>query len=221
MPFDSPNIMTVHLDKLREAAHVAKSELNTDSLIAVIKADAYGLGAIEVARSIQSKVDILAVATLSEAAELRDASIMTPILLLAEPPISNLEKSLDLDLIYTIYTEACRTSLSSFASAANMTIPVHIKVDTGMTRLGVSMDDAIHYIQDVLTTPNLSVDGLYTHLSCADQPENPENKSQLNRWTTLLNELTSQGISISNTHICNSGGSRLFPEQCRQAVRLG
>lgn len=159
---------------------------------AVVKAGAYGHGAVPVARAaIEGGATWLAVAMVEEGSELRAAGVDVPILLLAEPTATAIPEAFALGLTPTVYTpEGLAAAEAAVAGGSQAGIwPVHVKVDTGMHRAGASPDAAVDIVAAVVASPHLSLDGVWTHFAAADDPTNPFTTEQHRRFTDLLTRI--------------------------------
>ena len=161
---------------LRE--HVAPARLG-----AVVKADGYGHGAVEVARAaLAAGADGLGVALVEEGAQLRAAGIDAPVLLLSQPPLDEMRDVVELDLRPTLYTAAGIDAAADAVAAAGPDVAplaVHLKVDTGMHRVGADPADAVALATRLASRPELCFEGLLTHCAVADEPDNPFTDEQL------------------------------------------
>ncbi|MDQ6928946.1 MAG: alanine racemase, partial [Actinomycetota bacterium] len=196
-------------------------------LCAVVKADGYGHGAVPVARAaLEGGASSLAVALVEEGAELRDAGIAEPILLLSEPPHDAMPDVVGLRLIPTLYTlaglEAAAKAVASASSgSATMALPVHIKVDTGMHRVGARPDEAVQLAVAVTERPELDLQGLWTHFAVADAPDDPFTAEQSARFATVVDELGRRGIRPRYLHAGNSAATIAHPATRHDLVRCG
>jgi alanine racemase len=180
-----PNQARLDLGALRRNVGIARKLAPQSRLMAVVKANAYGHGALIIAEALQTLVDALAVACIEEAIELRNAGIATPILLLEGVfEASELETAAHLDLWVTIDNER----QLSWLEAATLSTPLHcwLKIDTGMNRLGVACDLAEKCYQRLVSTPNTDDDTVtYTHLASADDLDSRQTQQQLSEFTAL------------------------------------
>ncbi|NOZ50856.1 MAG: alanine racemase [Chloroflexi bacterium] len=191
-------------------------------LIAVLKADAYGHGADTVARIVaQAGADMLAVACVSEAQTLRRAGIDLPILILGYTPPWQARTALQYDLQLTVYDGDVAQALSQAAADLNRSAQVHVKVDSGMGRLGLYPQEIPPFLAYLHTLPHLAVVGLFTHMAIADEPEHPFTDAQLGRFKTLLQLLEAQGLRPHLVHAANTATLLSHPDAHFDAVRLG
>ncbi|MDR1704127.1 MAG: alanine racemase [Clostridiales bacterium] len=190
-------------------------------LMAVVKANAYGHGAVRcAAEALSSGADMLGVATVGEAAELRRSGIEADILVLSEPFAADCDGILKLNLIGSICSARGGEELSRFAAATGIRAPVHIKIDTGMNRVGFKTRD-FDGILKIFELPGLNVTGIYTHLADAMNPDEGYARAQFGDFSDLLDKLEARGISGLLRHVSNSGGIIRHREFDLDMVRAG
>ncbi|MBS0014665.1 MAG: alanine racemase [Desulfobacterales bacterium] len=204
---------------------------NNARLMAVVKANAYGHGAVAVARqALAAGAECLAVARLAEALELRYAGIFCPILIFGHTPPEMAGKLMDFDLIQTVYAYADARDLDRRARADSRTIRVHVKIDTGMGRLGVAgwpdssrdaCGDAAEEVAAICGLPGLNAEGVYTHFATADSPDPTGARRQLEMFLQILSALERRGITFSVRHAANSAAAINLPETHLDMVRPG
>jgi alanine racemase len=200
--------------RLAELAHPAR-------LCAVVKADAYGHGAVPVASTaVAAGADWLAVALVEEGVQLRDAGVDAPVLLLSEPPADAFADALAAGLTPTVYTPEGIDAAAAAARAAGRRWGVQLKVDTGMHRVGAEPAEALERARQVLDT-GLGLVGIFTHLAAADQPDRPVTDRQLDRFEAVLGELAAAGIDPGLRHAANSAGLIAHPRARYDLVRAG
>jgi alanine racemase len=219
-----PAWVDVDLDALERNAARMRARVRPARLLAVLKADAYGHGAPRVGRLLEEAgVDRLGVALLEEGAELRRAGVALPILVLGTAQPSQLPlfaryrltptvSSLDQLALWRGYTAA---------GGAREPQPIHLKVDTGMNRLGVARDEVAEALATLRATPGLRLDGLISHLAEADDPESASNRRQEERFAELLALLTAEERRRVAVHLANSAGALHRPASRHDLVRLG
>jgi alanine racemase len=191
---------------------------------AVVKAGAYGHGPVESSRAaLDGGASWLAVALVEEGAQLRDAGIDAPVLLLSEPPAAAMADVVGLGLTATLYTEAGVAAAAAAAVAATRgtPLPVHLKVDTGMHRVGATAADAVKLALTVEERPELALQGLWTHFALADVPDDPFTGVQNRRFKAVLDELAGLGVRPALAHACNSAGVLAHPDAHHDLVRCG
>lgn len=190
-------------------------------LLTVVKANGYGHGDVESARAaIDGGADWLGIARVSEGAALRDAGITKPLLLLAEPPPAAIHRAVELDLIPTIYTLQIARILSEEATQREKIIPVHVKVDTGMHRYGVAVEEAVDFVAAIDRMKGLEVQGLWSHFAVAEDVLNPITKQQLEKFHDVLDALGPRTEGMIR-HLSNSAGAMTLPESHFDMVRVG
>jgi alanine racemase len=190
--------------------------------MAVVKADAYGHGAVAVAQTaLRAGADRLGVATIEEALELRAAGIAAPLQILAEPPVSAASLVVEHDLIPALFTVRFADALSKAAAAAGTTVRYHLKVDTGMSRIGVRAEEAGELALELARVPGIRLEGVFTHFATADVPGDWEFERQLERFRGTLLKLKSEGIDPGIVHAANSAATILHPEAHFGMVRCG
>ena len=194
--------------------------------LGVVKADAYGHGAVPVARKLEELgAEYLAVACLAEARELREAGVLTPILLLGYTPTNCAEELLRYGLTQTVYDLESARAFSAAAQAAGRRLRIHVKADTGMSRLGWLCDEghrteAADAIAAVCALPGLEVEGIYTHFANADGDE-AYTMGQFTRFLELLSELEGRGITFPIRHCAASAAVLKYPCTHLDMVRPG
>ncbi|EEG79009.1 alanine racemase [Dethiobacter alkaliphilus] len=192
-------------------------------LMAIVKADGYGHGAVEVAReAVAAGVSFLGVGMVEEALELRENGIDTPILILGFTPKAYAPYLCQYNLTPTVFTPEEADAFAEAALRAGNDLAVHVKVDTGMGRVGCfPCEDADGFISHVASLPGLSLTGLYTHFAAADDPDATYTRWQLERFLKLIARLEARGIHIPVKHAANSAGAISHPETHLDMVRLG
>ncbi len=198
--------------------------------LGVVKADAYGHGAVEVSRRLESVgADYLAVSCLDEAVELRDAGIRMPILILGHTPREYVGELIDRDLTQTVTCEAKAVEYSREAAALGKTLRIHIKVDTGMSRLGFltaggHFEQGIANIVSACRQRNLDPEGVYTHFAVSDEPgaeAEAYTREQFGLFMRVIGAVESAGIRFRIRHCANSGAVVSYPETALDMVRPG
>jgi len=191
-------------------------------LFAVVKANAYGHGAEIVGpAALAAGADRLAVATLGEAVTLRRAAVTAPILLLGYTPGHLGEDLLRWELTATLFDIETARQWSAAAVASGGRIGVHIKVDTGMHRLGLAPTDVLGFLSQLADLPGLHVQGIYTHFSTADEADQRYTRRQLKTFTDLLAVLSVVGLRPPLAHAANSAAILSLPESHLDGVRAG
>lgn len=209
----------IDLALIEANARALRSIAAPAELCAVVKANGYGHGASPVARAaLSGGASWLAVALTAEGAELRDAGITAPILVLSEPPPDEHADIVRFDLTPTVYTES---GIESLARASARPIDVHLKIDTGMHRVGAPPADAVRLAKTILGQRMLRLGGVWTHCAVADEPGNPATTLQRDRFDAVLAELAAAGIEPPLVHAANSAATIDQPGLRRDLVRCG
>lgn len=191
-------------------------------LFAVVKANAYGHGAEIVGpAALAAGADRLAVATLGEGIALRQVGVEAPILLLGYTPGWLAEELLRWNLTATLFDAETAQEWSAAAIAQGSRIPVHVKVDTGMHRLGIAPEEGLAFCQRLAELPGLTAEGVYTHFSTADEADLRYARLQLQRFTQLLAGLKEAGLRPPLAHAANSAAILRLPESRLDGVRAG
>lgn len=216
----------IHLEAIRKNVRFLKSRTEPSAkFMGVIKADAYGHGVIPVARILEQEgADRFAVALVQEGVEVRQAGFRQPVLLLGRALEEEYPQIFQYDLTPAVFSVDQAESLSKVAKAVGKVLPVHLKIDTGMGRLGFLSEDpeTVDCIEHILKLPNLRAEGIFSHLATAPQTSDTSYcDMQFERFTALLEKLEHRGIRIPIRHIANSGATILFPRMHLDMVRPG
>jgi len=213
-----PTWCDIDLDAVRHNVGVLDALAGEAALCAVVKADGYRHGAVPVARAaVEAGASWLAVALVEEAAELRAAGLDAPILVLSEPQAGDMPGVAELGGVRpTVYSEA---GIDAFAAAAPGA-SVHLKVDTGMHRVGAAPADATDLARRALGA-GLVLEGVFTHFAVADAPADPFTGVQIGRFDAVLAELAEHGVHPELVHLANTAGLITSPGARRSLVRAG
>ena len=191
-------------------------------ILAVLKADAYGHGAVKVARTaVNNGVAFCGVASLNEAVRLREAGIGSPILIMGYTPAWQARDALAKDVSVTLYDQDVARAFSRASRDLRRVARAHVKVDTGMGRLGLLPDQVLPFVQDVRSLDGLELEGIFTHFSTADDDDLTYTRLQLERFRGVLDGLNEAGISFRFVHCANSAALLRLPESRYTMVRLG
>ena len=191
-------------------------------VLAVLKADGYGHGALKVARTAMNNgVTWLGVACLGEAVMLRRAGIDAPILILGYTPAWQAREAVLNEVVLTLFSREVAASLSRAAVDLGRTARVHLKIDTGMGRLGLLPADVLPFMRDISGLAALEIDGIFTHFSVADDADLEYTYWQLDRFKDVLDALRSHGLLPPCIHAANSAAILRIPESHFNMVRLG
>lgn len=212
----------VDLDAIRHNFDELKALLDPSvKVLSIVKADAYGHGAVAVARALESRTDFFAVSAVSEGVELRRAGIKKPILILSYTAPCAYDALLDYDIRGTVYSLDDAKALSAAAKAHGKTATVHIAVDTGMGRIGFPVtENAADTVSEIAALPNLCVEGLFSHYATADMTDKTAALAQKARFDRFIDLLAARGVTVPIRHICNSAGTMEFTDHY-DMVRLG
>ena len=222
-PTFRPSWATIDLDAIRHNARALADLASPAELLTVVKADAYGHGALPVARAaLDAGVSWLGVALVEEGVALRDAGIETRILLLSEPPVDAATTVVEHRLTPTVYSMPAIEALAKAVIETDAKpLPVHLKIDTGMHRVGCAPDDALALVDAIESRPELELEGLWTHLAVADQPGNAYTDEQLDAFDSLITSLGEQGRRPPLVHASNSAGTLAHSRARFDLVRCG
>jgi alanine racemase len=222
--FFRPVWAEVDLGAIRANVRALRAAVAPARVLAVVKADAYGHGAIPVGRAaLDAGAAWLGVALVEEGVALREAGIDAPVLVLSEPVPEAAACVVAHRLTPVVYTP---TGIEALAKAVAETgapepLPVHLKVDTGMHRVGAATHEAAALAQQVVDHGELRLEGVCTHFAVADEPSNPYTEQQLERFDAVLRELAALGIDPGVVHTANTAGALAFPASRRDLVRVG
>ncbi|MFH1154089.1 MAG: alanine racemase [Pseudomonadota bacterium] len=231
---ESPLIWAqIDLDAIAANVHALKQLIpESTRFMAVVKADAYGHGSVAVAqKALAAGAHCLGVARLHEAETLRNAGIEAPILIFGYTWPEQARLLSGLDLAVTVYTPDMAARLSREASRAGVCVRAHLKVDTGMGRVGLLPDSrrvagpsrgsALDEVRTILELPGLDVEGIYTHFAAADSPDKDFFNYQLRIFEKFLDDLANCGMTFRIRHAANSAGIIYHPDSHFDMVRAG
>lgn len=191
-------------------------------LLSVVKDEAYGHGALPVARiALSCGARFLALSTLEEAVALRERGIRARLLLLGDRPSSELPWCVAHDITCCVSDSGSVLRLSQLAAEAGKRVPVHLKINTGMNRYGVRWDKALGLIESVTNAKALLLEGLLSHFSQSDEADKTYALLQLARFCEVLAPLETRGVRVPYLHLCNSGGFLDLPQAHFDMVRVG
>ena len=219
MNFDSTRVkidldaISANFDAIRAKAKVP--------VMAVIKADAYGHGAIQVARLLQDRAAFFGVSSMLEATELRRAGLKNPILILGHTPVSAFDTAIREEIRPTIFRYEDALALSDAAVAAGMTASFHFAVDTGMSRIGFAVtEEAADTCVQIAKLPGLIPEGIFSHFATADCADLSRSKAQAARFDAFCGMLKDRGLELPIRHLNNSAGLMNFDTHY-EMVRAG
>lgn len=201
---------------------VLRREAAPAVVLAVVKAGGYGHGAVPVAAAaLDAGAAALGVAIAEEGVELRDAGIGGRVLVLSEPRADELGACVAFDLEPAVYTDAGVTAVAKAAADHGKRVTVHVKVDTGMHRVGAEPRDAVRLAEAIAREPALALGSVWTHCAVADEPLDPFTDEQLQRYEQVLNDLSARGVTVPLRHAANSAGALCHPRARYDVVRAG
>ena len=222
----------INLDNLTHNFETIRRQVGTEAkLLGVVKADAYGHGAVRVAKHLEKLgAAYLAVSNIDECEELRKNGITLPVLMLGFTPADQAERILRVDMTQAVQSYEIAKAFSDAAVRLGRRMKVHVKLDTGMGRLGFQCDEAhfeasLRDILAVLKLPGLDVEGVFTHF-CVSDEDSPEcaafTKLQHERFVHMIEQVEKQGdFRFRLHHCCNAGGIASYPEWAWDMVRCG
>ncbi len=219
-----PTRAIINLKAITENAKKLAELQPQTKLCGIIKADGYGHGTLPAAKAlISAGIEWLGVALVEEGVELRQGKITNPILLLSEPRPAEMVEVVEYDLRPTLYSSS---ALAAVCAAVDLhpekaPLPVHLKVDTGMHRVGAAPEEMLSLAKAVMDKKNIHLEGIWSHLAVADELQNPQNQRQAELFEKVLAELSAQGVSWDYSHLVNSAGYLNFPEYRYDIARVG
>lgn len=213
----------VNLDAIYENLQKTREKLNKETkLMAIIKADGYGHGAVPIAWTVDELVDAYGVAITEEAIELRKAGVTKPILILGYTSKEDFTYILQYDITQTVYSYKMAETLSEISLKAGKKAKVHIKLDTGMSRIGFKdNEESITLIQKINALEGLEITGMFTHFACADMSDKTSAKRQYERYLAFAEKLKDVGIDPAIKHVSNSAAIIDLPDTYLNMVRSG
>jgi len=213
----------VDLGAIRHNVETLKALTPSETLfMAVVKADGYGHGASEVAQAaLAAGADRLGVATVDEGVRLRKAGITAPVQILSEPPASATPLLVRYGLRPALYSPEFAAALSRAGVAAGSAVPFHLKVNTGMNRIGVDWADAGSFAESLRALPGIALEGVFTHFATADIPGDWDFERQVERFASAVGDLRGRGMDPGIVHAANSPATILHPQTHLGMVRCG
>ena len=192
-------------------------------IMGIIKADAYGHGALPVARElVEQGIDMFGVATIQEGISLRKNGIQTPILILGFTNKEDYPALATFDLAQTVYEPNMAAEISAAAAGAGRKVKIHIKADTGMGRLGFAVNrESVEEIKQLAKLPFLDMEGLFTHFAKADEEDESYTRQQVREFTSFIEQLKAAGVCPREIHAANSAGILNYAESYFTMVRAG
>ena len=217
----------VDLDAIAHNMREIRKITNPSSkIMAVVKADAYGHGFLEVTRTLlDNGADRLAVAVLQEGKQLRSRGVTVPILILGASSVDSIEDLLNFDITPSVFSYEFAKALSYEAERREKVTKIHIKIDTGMSRIGYLAGDDNEEIADeiikISRLPYIEIEGIFSHFAASDEYDASYTHLQFDRFMDVVGKLEKKGLSIPIKHICNSAGIMMYPEMHLDMVRPG
>ena len=188
----------------------------------IIKADGYGHGAVAIAKALDSLVDAYGISIVEEGKELRDAGITKPILILGYAPEQMYDIMIQYDMMPAVCDFAMAQKMSKKAVELGKKLKVHIKLDTGMSRIGFKTGkDSVKTIVEISKLPNIEIDGVFSHFAKADASDKTFSKEQIAKFLEMVSDLEAAGVAVPMKHISNSAGIIDLPEANFDMVRSG
>ncbi|MCI5587666.1 MAG: alanine racemase [Lachnospiraceae bacterium] len=213
----------INLDAIHDNVKAAKSLTKKGTkLMAIIKADAYGHGAVRVAETLDDIADAYGVAILEEGIELRQAGVTKPILILGYTPAPLYEAMINYDITTAVFKYDMAKEISDTAVKLGKKAKIHIKLDTGMSRIGFKQDDeSLETIIKISKLPGIEITGCFTHFARMDEKDKTKAKEQFKRYMDFTKRIEDAGIKIPVKHVSNSAGIIEMPEVNLDMVRDG
>ena len=219
----------ISLDNLNHNYHALREKLPSECrFLGVVKADAYGHGAVPISRHLKELgAEFLAVSNFEEATQLRCNGIRGPILILGYTPVKYAEDLAKMGIRQEVHSLEYARALNERLKGLHRRLRVHIKLDTGMSRLGFFAYDheqTVEELKEVAAMDNLLIEGVFTHFPVADSIDGADEnftRTQFERFTSMLTTLQGVGIKPEIRHCCNSGASILYPEYAMDMIRPG
>ena len=219
MNFDE-TYLSVDLDALDANFSAIRSKAN-NKIMAVVKADAYGHGAVVLAKHLESRSDFFGVACVSEALELRKAGIRLPILILGHTPVQAFGQVIAHEIRPAIFRMDEAVEFSKEAVRQGVKAPIHIALDTGMGRIGFSADpDGMEQVLAISNMEGITIEGLFSHYACADMEDLAPTNAQMARFDGFVEQLEARGVTVPLCHLSNSAGLMRLSSQ-HNMVRTG
>lgn len=214
---------TISLDAIRDNIKKGKALLAQGTkMLGVVKADAYGHGAVPVAKAIEDLVDAYGVAMPEEGVELRKAGLTKPIIILGYTAPEMAELAIRYDITMAVFQSEIAGCYNEAAKKLNKKAKVHIKLDTGMSRIGyLCCEESLDDIEKIAKLSYVEIDGMFTHFSKADELDKTFARNQLKKYMDFADKLQERGINLPCKHVCNSAGIIDIPEGDLDMVRFG
>lgn len=215
----------IDLDAVEYNCSNVREKLPDDcKLLGVIKADAYGHGAVELAHLLDEKCDFFGVACIEEAVELKKAGVKAPVLILGYVDSNVYDLVVKYDVRIPIFSMESAVALSNEAVRQGKTVPFHFCIDTGMSRIGFQVNEqSADMCKEITLLPNIEAEGLFSHFATADEADLTKAKAQREKYKAFVKMLEDRGVNIPVKHLNNSAGIMNFDEyfdMCRMGIIL-
>lgn len=215
--------LEIDLNKLEHNFNCVRNKLPDDvKILGVIKANAYGHGAVEIGKFLDDKCDFFGVACIEEAVELKNAGIKTPILILGRVFPFDIETAVKYDVRIPIFSYEDAVALSNEAVKQGKNVPFHFCIDTGMSRIGFQVSEkSADICKSIAELPNIFAEGLFSHFATADEKDLSKAVEQRNKYKNFCKMLSDRGVEIPIKHLNNSAGIMNFDEyfdMCRMGI---
>lgn len=215
--------LEIDLNKLEHNFNCVRNKLPNDvKILGVIKANAYGHGAVEIGKFLDDKCDFFGVACIEEAVELKNAGIKTPILILGRVFPFDIETAVKYDVRIPIFSYEDAVALSNEAVKQGKNVPFHFCIDTGMSRIGFQVsEESADICKNITELPNIFAEGLFSHFATADEKDLSKAVEQRNKYKKFCKMLSDRGVEIPIKHLNNSAGIMNFDEyfdMCRMGI---
>lgn len=223
MRYQRPAWLEINLSAVKENIKFLKGKISINTeIMAVVKAEAYGHGSVQVSRAaLEGGASRLGVALIEEGIKLIKNGIEAEIQILNEPPVDGIPEILEYGLIPTVCTRQFIDELASQSEKAGKQVKFHLKVDTGMNRIGILPEQAVPFLERALSYKNLTLEGVFTHLAAADQPEAELTQIQLEKFSKVVESFNVKGINVAYYHTANSAGIIYHSNSHYDLVRPG
>jgi len=217
-----PTIAEINLNAVKaNVLEIRKLVGLKKKIMPIIKSNAYGYGAIPIARTLEPEVDAFGVAFAHEGIELREGGVQCPILVMGGIPNRYIKPALEYGLTLAVCDTHMACSISQIARLENIIAQIHIEVDTGMGRLGVPWQNAVQQVMRIYNLPNIKVEGIYTHFATSEIKDRSYTLLQLERFRNILKALDQKKITIPIKHLANSAAILQYPQTWFDMVRPG
>jgi alanine racemase len=214
----------INIENVGHNLKVIKSYIgnNKTKIMAIVKSNAYGHGILEISKQvIKNGVDGLGIALVDDGIKLRNGGVKVPIYILGESPLSITGDVLKYNLTLSINSYKKAEMVSKRCAELGGEIDVHVNIDTGMNRVGINYGNAVAEIKKIVSLPNINVNGVFTHFSCAGDEQDTYTKIQWARFKKIIGELKNNKININLFHCSNSAAFLRYKEMRLDMVRLG